>query len=197
MGPKRSIHAAAYASVGLHLAGLVAAWFWMRPGSMLVGEDARWEYLQADPFGWKLAWCVWMFAAASFGLFALLVGRRVRGGWAHIGAGLIRAAVVLDVSVDTAQAFVLPHRSLNYSVLLDLLSIVVANGLYSIAVPILTRGVSSASMATRGLAWATCATGLGLAGAGLWRNGEALEVLTPATILLSVAWTLSLLRDVE
>ena len=215
VGPRVTLRRVALLSALLHLAGLAGAWLWLRPGSGLVVDPERAAYLAGGPLGWRVGWGLWIGAAAAMWWLAarLVSADRGASGLARAGGFVVRVAAAADIAIDLLLAF---HVPLAFAVEpvaaqrtqdgLSLLSLVLANGLYSLGVPLLTLGLAGAGLRSRRLALAAGLGGglLAVAGPlwilrsdphGLWTL--AVQVATPVTMLCSAAWALSVARDLE
>ncbi|MEM7307436.1 MAG: hypothetical protein AAF682_12235 [Planctomycetota bacterium] len=192
----------AAAAAAAHVAGLSASWFYLRPGSFLVPLEERLAYLGGEPVGWRITWCVWVLCALALSTFARLLARSEPSARARAGVLLVRLAAALDVSLSLVFAFLVPslyaarpddalaiHRGF------ELLSVVGANGTYSLGVLVVTGGLGFASAAARRLAWLTAGSGWLLAAGGALESAPLVAAGTPATILLATAWMLALARD--
>jgi hypothetical protein len=73
----RPAHQLAWLNVVLHVAGLVLAAAFIRPGSPLVSLSERLDYLGRAPAGWTCAWVTWMLCAAALIAFLATVTTRL------------------------------------------------------------------------------------------------------------------------
>jgi hypothetical protein len=193
---------ASAANVGLHLLGLVLAVLALRPGSPLVPLDARVSYLAGHPVGWSLGWGVWMLCALA--LVAYLAALREHAtlpALASLAVTLGAAGAAIDLACDVGQIVVLPDLAgrppaeatfVTWERWLGATGAIVANGLYSLAVPL-------ASFALRGrmptyvqaLALATGVAGLLMVAAGFSGNPHHLEASVGPTIASFLLWTIA------
>jgi hypothetical protein len=194
---KSALRAAARVNVALHVIGLLLAATALRPGTPAAPLAARLAYLTSRPAGWTLGWLTWIACAVALAAFMILLARAVpspRTGW---GAALALAGAIVDIAGDLAYGWVLPaHAAIDAAAFvsfehrLSLLSLTVANGLYSVAVLVSTLALPTAATAARGLGVLTFVGGMVLAGAGLTGDPRHVMVGTAVTITSFMAWTL-------
>src|SRR5262245_46354146 len=118
----------------------------MRPGSPLVGLGERMAHLAARPPEWSLAWGVWMLCALALVAFVHQAGARLGG--ASLAAPLAAAGAGVDLLCDGVQMTVLPlaasggpEAALSFRAwerAAGVGGLVAANGLYSLAVLVVT-----------------------------------------------------------
>lgn len=204
----RPLSFAALVNAVLHLAGLVLAQVAIRPGSPLVAVADRIDYVAGRPLAWTVAWLVWGLCAFALLVFLALASRR-RGEASVLGSlalALGAAGVGVDLLCDTLYVTVLPAVAAEGQASLFLVAeralgaggVVVANGLYSVAVllvtfdrrPGLSRGGAS-------LGYVTFASGLLMAAGGLAGEIRVVAFATGPTILSFVAWALVVAWDLE
>ena len=190
---------AAWANVVLHVLGLGAAVLWMRPGTAIFPVAERMAYLGAQPPGWRAGWALWALCAFALLAFLALLSARRPGAATQAALALACAGAAVDLTCDTlfvpvlpraalgpAEAFVLFERGVNAA------SLAVANGLYSVAVLVASRGLGlppPAESRQRVLGLLTFVAGGGLAAAGLLGEPRLVELATGPTIALFMAWT--------
>jgi hypothetical protein len=149
----------AVANVGLHLVGLVLGGTLMRAGSIATPLDERWRFLAGHPVGWALGWAAWMLSALLFVAFMERLTRRVPGARLALVLGAMGASV--DLVGDSVQMLILPLIAGNETAptplfivcerVANVAGLVVANGLYSLAVMVATlelRGHALAATAS-------------------------------------------------
>jgi len=209
----RALTVLAWLNVVVHAVGLAFAYFGMRPGSPLVGLPQRLEYLAGAPLGWTLGWATWMLCGAAlvafFAALALRLGERA--DLARLGLTVAVVAAGFDISCDSVYIVVFPtlaaaSRSGSETLFLlaervtGLVSLVVANGGYSIGTLLLTLALRGRP----GLVPGTVAAGYGVAGFGLLLAAAGFtgvpwhaEWATPPTIGLYCVWVLLVARSVE
>jgi hypothetical protein len=194
---RSALRAAARVNVALHVIGLLLAAASMRPGTPAVPLAARLAYLSARPAGWTVGWLVWMACAVALAAFMVLLARAVPSPLTRLGAALALAGAVVDISCDVAYVWVLPVRAaadaaafVSFEHRLGLVSLTVANGLYSLAVLASTLALPTAATAARGLGVLTFVGGTVLAGAGLTGDARHVVVGTAVAITSFMAWTL-------
>ncbi len=185
------------ASIVLHVAGVVLAVVGMRPGTPIVAAAARAAYLATHPIGWSAGWVTWMLCALA--LLAFVAALRGHGRRSDLALALVAAGAAVDLTCDTLYLTVLPaiaeregastlflalERSLGAA------GAVVANGLYSIAVAVLSlEAFPPAARGVRTSGLLTAIAGAGMVGAGLTGDPRHLEWATGPTIGAFVAWT--------
>jgi hypothetical protein len=208
----RTLTALAWLNVVLHVAGLVFAYFGMRPGSPLVPLPQRLGYLAGAPPGWTLGWATWMLCGVALVAFlAVLVGRLgERADLARLGLTVAVVAAGFDLCCDSIFIVAFPalaaarpaYESLFLIVerVTGLVSLVIANGGYSVAVLLIALALRGRT----GLVPGTIVVGYGVAGFGLllaaagftgvpWHAAWA----TPPTIGLYCVWVLLVARSFE
>ena len=195
----------AWINVALHAVALAFSWFFLRRGSFVAPRDERLAYLAEGPLGWRIGWMVWAACAVVLVAFVLGAHRRTRGhGLGRLAVGLVLAGAVIDLGCDFTFAFGLPslaaERSYEFGSIesaASLLSMCVANGLYSIAVPLITlalRARAGLSALGAALGWATWAAGAGLAVGGLCESVPLVQISAPATMLFYCGWAVVVAR---
>jgi hypothetical protein len=199
--PRNGLRAAAAANVALHVLGLALAAIALRPGTPAAPLPARMGYLAARPLGWILGWLVWVLCAVALATFMILLARAMPSGATRAGAVLTFIAAGIDVTCDVAYAWLLPARAgaslATFATLesrLGLMSLTVANGLYSAAVLMSTLGLPRTAVLARALGVLTFLGGMGLAAAGLTGDPWHVVAGTALTIPSFMAWTLAVSR---
>lgn len=202
----RPLVALARLNVLLHVAGLVLAAAFIRPGSPLSPLDERRAYLAAWPAGWATAWAVWAACGVVMVAFTIAVAGRVRSQLARRAVSVAVAAAVIDLTCDgmfigefprwaaeaTASTFLHRERFTN------LVSLFVANGLYSVSIFMLTlsfRRVDGMGRAIVPVGVAVAMGGLVLAVAGITGVPEHALWATGPTIGLYCIWVLLVARS--
>ncbi len=194
----------AWINVVFHVAALVLSWFFLRQGSFVAPEEERLAYLARVPLGWRLGWMTWAACAVLLVAFLLAAHRRTRGhGLGRIAVALTLAGAAVDLGCDFAFAFAFPSLAAepegfgSAERITSLLSMCGANGLYSLAMPLITLALRArAGLSTLGaaLGWATFAAGVGLAVGGTFESVALVQLCAPATMLLYCGWALSVAR---
>ena len=189
-------------NVALHLAGLVAAVRLIRPGTPLVSLEARRAYLVTQAPAWSAGWGVWMLCAlAVVAFFAVLAHAEHGAPLAAPGVLLATAGASIDLLCDALQVTLLPSLAAGSDMDLFLAweralragGSVVANGLYSLAVLLMTATRwRRASVRTTGLV--TIAAGGCMLVGGLMSDLRLIEWSTGPTILGFMLWTLAVTR---
>jgi hypothetical protein len=207
--PDRLLSLLAWANVAVHAAGLVLAWFGMRPGSVVVPLAERMAYLAGRPPGWTWGWGVWMLCTLL--LVAYMAALRLRAPGHSLAAQLAlvftAAGMAVDLLADVVQIQVLPLAArtgaagavfLAFEQLALTGGATVANGLYTTGVLLMTislRGLLGRPARIAGAA--TVGAGAVMALAGLLPSAELLAVATGPTIGFYSLWTLLVARDVR
>jgi hypothetical protein len=165
----------AWTNVVLHLAGLAFTAAWVRPGTPLAPLAERLAYLAGTPPGWSLGWATWMLCAVALVTFLAAAAQRLGESAALAPLGVTVAAVGagFDLCCDSVYILVFPRlaawQSLQEPLFLILeritgiVSLVIANGAYSVAALLLTLDLRGRP----GLVPLTVAAGYGVFGFGL------------------------------
>jgi hypothetical protein len=206
---RRALFATAWLSVGLHLAGLALAWSALRPGTPAVPISERTAYLAQRPLGWAAGWIVWMLCALALVAFLaalqpFLARQRFFG---VLALSLASGGAAVDLTCDTLSVVVLPRLAADGLLPLFLLTeralgaggVVVANGLYSVAVLLATLALPRRGTG-RTLAWlgyGTFAAGIVMAVGGWIDRITVVELAAGPTIVLFMAWTLAVARAID
>jgi len=199
----RTLTLTAWLNVGLHLLGLALAVTGMRPGTPLVPAAERAAYLAGRPLGWSLGWAAWMLCALALVAFLAALARAVPEAGAILGPAVMLAAAgaAIDLLCDTLYITVLPDLAqdgpgrlfLAVERALGAGGVVVANGLYSVAILLATialRVRPSVPGRVRALGYATFAAGMLMVAAGFTGEPRQLALATGPTIACFMAWTL-------
>jgi hypothetical protein len=188
-------------STVLHGAGLLAALFWMRPGTQSFPLETRRAYLATHPVGWTVGWAIWALCALvlvayldrvarigprrGLGYLALLLG--IFGAAVDLGCDFINFRILPETAGTSRFAFETAER------IAFIGGLVVANGLYSVATLVATLSLHGNGRATG----AILATGTGsflcglvLAYAGWIVSPSLVEAATGPTIGLYCIWTI-------
>lgn len=196
----------AWGNVLLHGVGLVFAVAGMRPGSPLIPLPERMAYLAGRPAGWTWGWGIWMLCSLLLlGYVAALRNRLPdRSLAADLALTLTAAGMGVDLVCDVIQIRGLPLAAGSEPLFLTLESLAftggatVANGLYTVAVLILTLGLRGRTSSTAQLAgYATALFGLTMAVAGMIPSPRLLELATGPTIGFYSLWTILVARDLR
>jgi hypothetical protein len=202
----------AWLNVVVHVAGLVVAFFGMRPGTPLLPLRQRLDYLAGDPPGWSLGWATWMVCAVALVAFlAALVHRLGEGAsLARLGLSVAVVAAAFDLCCDSVYVVVFPRLAaaqppsealfLAVERVTGVASLVIANGGYSVAALLITlalRGRKGLVPGTVGVGCAVAGLGLLLAAAGFTGVPWHAEWATPPTIGLYCVWTVLVARSFE
>jgi hypothetical protein len=190
----------AWANVATHLAGLAFAAVAIRPGTLAVPASERAAYLAARPLGWTLGWATWMACALALVAFLALIAAIRPSAATQVAVALAAAGAAVDLACDALYITLLPDLAVAGATPLFLaaeraLAVagqVAANGLYSIAVLLVTLETGRGKRLALALGAATFAAGMALAGAGFSGDPAALAISAGATILCFVGWTLAM-----
>lgn len=199
MSVRRALVALTAANAAVHLAGLAAAWFWLRPGSPGADIAERRAHLVTHPVAWTLGWSAWIVAAIGFVAF-LAVLRRVRPGRSlDVALALGTLAAAVDIATDAllltfptmtagdpAPLFVIYDRAAALG------GLVLANGLYSVAVLVAAWPMGGLA---RVLGAASFGSGALVALGGMGLGYPLVTLATGPTILLYLSWTAAAARD--
>jgi hypothetical protein len=193
----------------LHGLALTFAAFGMRPGTPLVSLPERLTYLASFPVGWSLGWGVWMLCAVALVAFFAVLAHHL-----HERADLARLAVMIaigggafDLFCDTIYIALFPFVAswqppseilfLTVERLTAAGSLVVANGLYSIATLLATaalRGRPEIASAPIVVGYGVFGFGMLLAAAGFTGVPWHAEWATGPTIGLYCVWVILVAR---
>lgn len=194
----------AWGNVFLHGVGLVLAVSGMRPGSPLVPLAERMEYLAGHPAAWTWGWGVWMVCSLLLlGYVAALRGSLPeRSLAADLALILTAAGMGVDLLCDVVQIRGLPLAAGSEPLFLSLEAVAftggatVANGLYTVAVLILTLRLRI-GLGARLAGFATVIAGTAMAVAGMIPSPPLLELATGPTIGFYSLWTVLVARDLR
>jgi len=202
MNSLRLLWLTAWTSVGLHLLGLGLALLGMRSGTAVVPLAERTAYLAGRPLGWVVGWSVWALCALVLvGFLGTLLARaktRAQALVRGLAVVLAGSGAAVDLLCDTLWIALIPRLALDadmslfraFERLLLLGGAVVANGLYSLAVLL----VSLTLREGRALGWATWGFGMLMVAAGFGGDPRHLEWLAGPMIGAFLGWTLVVAR---
>jgi hypothetical protein len=212
VGPRRTLTDLAVVNVVLHVIGLVLALIGMGPGTPLVSLPERLDYLAHSPLGWTVGWVSWMLCSWVLLAFLAVLTQRLGEGAALARLGLTVAVVAagFDLAADSIFLSVLPELAaatprnealfLALERLTGVVSLVVANGGYSVATLLFTIALSKREgllRFTTAIGFAVAGFGFLLAGAGFTGVAWQAQWATPPTIGLYCVWTLLVARSLE
>jgi hypothetical protein len=208
----KPIRKLAWLNVALHLAGLVLAAAFIRPGSPLVTLSERLDYLGGAPFGWTCAWVAWMLCAAALIAFLATVTSCLgkEAVLAQLGLMIAVAGIGFDLLCDSIYILIFPMLAsqkpppetlfLTVERATGIASLVIANGAYSVGILLITlalRNRQNLARFTTPIGFAVAGFGLLLAAAGFtgvpWHAAWA----TPPTIGLFCVWVILVARSLE
>lgn len=204
--PGRLLPALAWANVALHVAGLAAAWFGMRPGSVAVPLRERMAYLAGGPPGWTWGWGVWMLCTLLLVAYMAALRPAIPGRPLAAQLALIftAAGMAVDLLSDVIQIQVLPLAAgasdpaifLVFERLALTGGATVANGLYTTGVLLMTIALGGLVRTLARIAGlATVAAGALMVLAGLLPSPGLLVASTGPTIGFYSLWTVLVARD--
>lgn len=195
---------AAALTIILHVLGLIAAVVGIRAGTATFPVEQRMTHIAAPWSLWKIAWVAWMFSAMSFVAFNAAVEKAwdLSGVCVRLGVCIGVAAASLDCVFDALQIVVLPEVAasgggprvfLALARFASIGGIVVANGLYSISVALLSCALRGRiSRAAFALGMATLVTGLALSAVGFSSDPHLTEYFTGPVFAAYLLWVLAL-----
>ncbi|MBI3724911.1 hypothetical protein HY251_13290 [bacterium] len=204
-GTLRAVTVLAWTNIVLHALALALSLEGIRPGTPAFSPDERMIYLARAPLLWELAWGAWMASALALVTFLELLGRSLRGreSNARLAVSLAVAGVAIDLTCDATQMLVLPSICsreprdpalfLAFARFADVGGFVAANGLYSLAVLVLSFSLKESKAALL-LGAATGVFGFLLAAAGFTGEARCTELAAGPTMLFFMAWTLAAAR---
>jgi len=205
----RILWSLAWINIGTHVLGLALALVGIRPGSPLVTLEERLSYLSTAPALWTIGWGVWMACAlALLAFLAALLGclpkSSVAGTLALVLAG---AGVAVDLVCETVHITVMPGLASSSPLTTDLFlaferalvasGAIVANGLYAIAVLLVTRCLARHANGARYipyLGYGTFLCGMLMVAAGFASDPRYLELVTGPTIGIFCGWCFAVTR---
>jgi len=203
----RTLLTLAWTNAMLHAAGLVVAWFGMRPGSPVSPLAERMAYLAGKPPAWSWGWGIWMLCALVLVAFMVLLRRALPGDpfAAQLAVVFTAAGMAVDLLCDGVQIQVLPAAAgsepavfLAFEQLAFLGGVTIANGLYTIGVLLMNLCLRSVAGTPARLAgWVSVVSGFALAVAGLVPSPVLLQAATGSTITFYSLWTVLVARDIH
>jgi hypothetical protein len=199
-----ALPALAWANVALHGAGVVLAWYGMRPGSVAAPVAERMAYLAGRPAGWVWGWGVWMVCTLLLVSFmAVLRSRLPPSPVADLALVVTAAGMAVDLLCDVIQIQALPMAAAGPDralfLVLERLAFTggasIANGLYTAGVVLMTSCLRTSGLLTRFAGWATGISGAVMVLSGLILSPALLQASTGPTIGFYSLWTLLVARD--
>jgi hypothetical protein len=200
----------AWCNVALHIIALALTWFFIRPGMSALDVSSRQAYVVGHFWEWATAWGTWMACAIVQIFFYAELARyltKARDA-ASFAVSIACAGLAIDLLCDTIWIVLVPQlpswhadTTMVYQVVEAIAKgggLVVANGLYSVAVLILTLCLRQqiASPITILLGYGVFVFGMVLSLAGLVNSQWLAEFSTGPTILCYCAWALLAARHV-
>ncbi|MFL5339666.1 MAG: hypothetical protein ACJ8F7_05815 [Gemmataceae bacterium] len=200
----------AVANIVLHLFALALAALYMRPGSPRVPPAERMAYLADHAVGWQIAWAVWIGCIGLMVAFAAVAANRLPADnlLARLAVTVAIVAGAFDLLGDSTFIIALPYvaalKPPNEQLFLAVerctltLSLVVANGLYSLGTLLLALAARKRLRRfTFAAGVAVFAFGLLLALAAFTGVPWHAEAATGPTIGLYCVWVWLAARDLE
>ena len=197
----RALVVTAAANVVLHVAGLVLALVGMRRGSPLFPLDERLAYLASHPPLWSWGWGVWMACALALVAFlAALHPYASRPALSSLAVTLASVGMAVDLVCDVGQIVVLPDLAgwrppqpaafVSWERWLGATGAIVANGLYSVAVVLMSFALRARlPRSVWALGLVTAAAGTLMVVAGFTGDCRQLEMAVGPTIVSFLLWT--------
>jgi hypothetical protein len=202
----------AWLNVVFHVIALSFAALGMRPGTPLVGLSERLAYLASFPLGWSLGWGAWMLCALALIAFLAVLAHQLheRADLARLALMIAIAGGAFDLFCDTIYITLFPLLAswqpppealfLTLERLTAAGSLVIANGLYSIAILLFTltlrrrQGMGSFPIVVGYLVFGF---GMLLAAAGFTGVPWHAEWATGPTIGLFCVWVIAVARSLN
>jgi hypothetical protein len=203
----------AIVNVVLHVIALVLSLYGIRPGTRAVELADRIEYLSGGllgPWGWTLGWLSWMACVPALLRFLILTRCWIAKSrvWATVAVTLALVGAVFDLSCDLRYIVDIPSAAWDAHVYapgsprherhtdrfvrieksINTVSLVVANGLYSIAILIISFTLPKKTNHWVGVAVAIL--GLILSASAFVEDSRLTEASAGATILLFCVWVM-------
>ncbi len=195
---------AAIFALVFHALGLVVALLGIRFGTAVFPTEQRMAFVASSFWGWRAAWGIWFLAALTFVWFLAVVEKAwvATGVCARLSVVVGVSAASSDILFDTIQIVVLPPVAARggdpgqFLLLAHVASaggIIVANGLYAIAVALMTWSLRPRLNAIqRWLGWAVLATGMMLTVAGLFSDPHLPEYFAGPAIGTYMLWVVAM-----
>jgi hypothetical protein len=199
-GSLKWLRIAALFAFVFHALGLVVALFGIRFGTSVFPTEQRMAYVATSVWGWKAAWGVWFIAALTFVGFLAMIEKvwDATGVCARLSLIVGVAAASFDSLFDTLQIVVLPAvaerapESNTFLMLAHFASaggIILANGLYAIAVALMTCALSARlSPIQRTSGWLVLVFGLLLTATGFTADPHLAELFAGPAIGTYMLW---------
>jgi hypothetical protein len=194
----------------LHVVGLLLTAAAIAPGSPIAPLEARLAYLATRPVGWSVGWAVWMLCALALVWFLAMVRPHAaqRPATASLAVGLAAVGAAVDLYCDVLQIRELPRLASAGPALVPAFlaaertaaagGLVVANGLYSVAVLLIALSLrGELSVWALALAITTFVAGLLMVVAGLRADAGLLPGAAGATFAAFLAWVVSVTRELR
>lgn len=202
--PSAVLRPIAWFNIGVHVLGLVLAVIGLRPGTPLVLLEERLAYLSRAPVLWSIGWGTWAVCALALLAFLWVVHASLQSSSSAslLAVVLAGAGVAIDVSCEAVYITVLPGLAASTDARLFLAAeralgaagAIGANGLYSVAVLVMTLALRSHLGLPRlgqWLGFGTSFFGMLMVVAGVTGIPTHLQLATGPTIGLFCAWTLA------
>lgn len=198
----KTLRICAVLTIVLHLLGLLAAVFWIKPGMLGLDNDAAMSHIETS-VGWRLGWGVWALAALAFVAFMAALERfcGANSTLSRLAMMVGVAAAAIDCLFDLIHITVSPElmnlefrpsgRVMFYAFerLASSGGIILANGLYSIAVVLMTEALrDKLTPLVRVLGWVVLITGLALSATDFSSNHRMPEYFAGPAIGSYMLW---------
>jgi hypothetical protein len=196
-------------NVIIHIVGLIMILAGMRQGTPLLPLEDRMAYLSTYPLGWSIGWVTWMICAIALIAFCSTLASYIpeRADMARLAVILASAGAAVDLLCDALLITVLPMIAswgrdfgplfLAFERTTGAGGMIVANGLYSISILILTLClIHRSGRVVIGLGLGVFLSGMIMVVAGFTGVPRHLELATGPTIGLFCAWTISVARSI-
>lgn len=211
VGAGRVLWIVASLNAGSHVAGLALAAWGMRPGTPHAALADRLHYLAHDSLGWQIGWAFWMLCVPVVITFFFLASERLAtSALARLALSIVIVAGAVDLSCDAIFLLVFPRVAefdpTPIPVFLAMergtiaVSLIVANGLYSVASLLLTMALqreNACGRAVLAIGYAVAFFGGLLAVAGFTEVPWHAEWATGPTIGLYAVWTILVARSLS
>jgi hypothetical protein len=196
-------------NVVLHVIALGLSAYGIAPGTRRHDLAARIDYLSEYPLGWTLGWLSWIACIPALLAFLVLTARwrSTAPPKAALALKLAFIGAAIDLTCDALFIFLIPRVAQSAAPhgvgeLVDFwivergvsaVSLIVANGLYSVAILILADTLPNRVSRLMGLAVGIC--GLLLSASAFIEHPAPTEITAGLTILLYCAWVIEVTSD--
>ncbi len=207
---RHPLPALAWLNAALHAAGLAAAWYGLRPGSIFVPLAERMAYLADRPPAWSWGWGLWMLCGLALVAYMAALRRALPGDpfAASLAVIFTAAGMAVDLLCEVVQIQVLPIAAsagpsqpdlfLAFEKLAFTGGVTIANGLYTLGLLLMNlclRGIAKTPARLAG--WAAVVSGCALAATGFIPSPTLLQAATGLTIGCYCLWAVLVARDLR